>query len=90
MLLTGLADKLADLPVIFFLKEKLKLGPVQMSKLGAIASIPSYVAAARISPHDRQFIAGCYAGVTAVATSAETLAVQKAHRVALRGMLLKQ
>jgi len=42
-LLTGLGNSLSNLPVTFFLKEKLKLGPVQMANMTAIVAIPSYI-----------------------------------------------
>src|SRR5205085_11478414 len=42
-LLMGLGDGLSNLPVTFFLKEKLTLEPEQMARFGAIAAIPSYV-----------------------------------------------
>lgn len=38
-----MGNSLSGIPVTFFLKEKLKLGPQQMAQLGAIVSIPSYV-----------------------------------------------
>ncbi len=42
-LLLGLGGGLSSLPVTFFLKEKLHLGPQKMAVFGALTQIPTYV-----------------------------------------------
>ncbi|HLV80076.1 MAG TPA: MFS transporter, partial [Chthonomonadaceae bacterium] len=42
-LLLGLGNGLSGLPVVFYLKEKLQMGPQALARFSALASIPSYI-----------------------------------------------